>query len=258
MMGADQLIDALKKLGLTEYEAKAYVAIVELGEAEAYEIARKSGVPRTRIYDVLSKLENSGLIQRIKESRPAVYSAISPERSLVPLKNQLVSQLSKAIETLNHLYFSGKTASRCEVSLLRGMQAYRASLRLLQEARKDLLLRIVCLPPIVLDDLINQLRKIRERGVKIYLTINVKLLREIVPLNKIEEMLKEFQGKSLNTPMPFNFFVADFEDALLLYVPPDSPENCYGFLVQGIGEVGRLIRKQFLNEIRSGLGGSSD
>jgi len=258
MMKAEQLVDALKKLGLTEYEAKAYVAIVELGEAEAYEIARKSGVPRTRIYDILSRLENAGLIQRIKESRPAVYSAISPERSLVPLKNQLVSQLSEAIEILNNLYLSGKTASKCEVSLLRGMQAYRASLRLLQEARKDALVRIVCLPAAVLDALVNQLRKIRERGVKIYLTVNVKLLREIIPLERIEQVLEEFQGKSFNIPVPFNFFVADFEDALLLYAPPDSPENGYGVLVQGIGEVGKLIRKQFINGTQSGLGSSSD
>ena len=253
----EHLINSLKKLGLTEYEAKAYVAIVELGEAEAHEVARKSGVPRTRIYDVLSKLETSGLIQRIKEPRPAVYSAISPERTLEPLKNQLIDELSKAINHLNYLYLSGRTASRCEVSLLRGMQAYRASLKLLREAGKDVFVRVVCIPAAVLEEIVEELRKIKGNGVKVYLTIDVKLLREIVSLKKVDEILKEFQGKTFTSPIPFNFFVADFKDALLLYVPPDSPENCYGFLVQGIGEVGELIRKRFLSEHRSKSEGSS-
>ncbi|MCD6235771.1 MAG: TrmB family transcriptional regulator [Thaumarchaeota archaeon] len=248
-------MSSLRKLGLTEYEARAYVTVVELGEAEAYEVARRSGVPRTRIYDVLSRLESAGLIQRIRETRPAVYSAISPERTLGPLKNQLVEELSKAINKLNYIYLSGKTASKCEVSLLRGMQAYRASLRLLREAGEDLLVRVVCLPIGVFEELVEELRRIREKGVKIYLTVDVKLLREMISIDRINEVLEEFGGRNFASPVPFNFFVADFEDAMLLYVPSDSPENCYGFLVQGVGDVGKLIKRRFLSE--HGLRGSS-
>jgi len=248
-MEGGRIIEALKKLGLTEYEARAYVAVVELGEAEAADIARRSGVPRTRIYDVLSRLEGAGLIQRIKESRPAVYSAISPERSLIPLKNQLMAELSDAIDALSKIYLSWRSASRCEVSLLRGMQAYRASLRLLDEARGEVLIRLVSLPGDVFDELVDRLKRARERGIRVYLEVDVKLLGGMIPPERIEEVLEEFRGRSFNTSIPFNFLIADFENALLLYTPPDSPENSYGFLVHGIGEVGRLIREKFIKDV---------
>jgi len=47
------IVEGLRKLGLTEYEAKAYAALVGMGEASAREVHELSGVPRTRIYDIL-------------------------------------------------------------------------------------------------------------------------------------------------------------------------------------------------------------
>lgn len=245
MSGDPKIIEALKKLGLTEYEARAYVAVVELGEAEAYEVARRSRVPRTRIYDVLSKLENGGLIQKIRESRPAVYAAIPPERSLQPLKNQLVEELSHAISSLSHLYLSSRSVSKCEVSLLRGMQAYTAALELLDHAVESILVRMVCLPSDVFEKLTDRLRKARRRGIKVYLAIDTRLLRKIIPLEAIEDLLKEFDGRIVSPPIPLSFFVADFKDVLLLYVVPEAPENCYGFLLQDLGEVSDLLKRHF-------------
>lgn len=60
----EKLVHALKKLGLSEYETRACIALVELGKADASEISRRSGAPRTRIYDVLGKLEEVGKIIR--------------------------------------------------------------------------------------------------------------------------------------------------------------------------------------------------
>lgn len=245
MNGSQKIVEALKKLGLTEYEARAYVAILELGEVEAFEVAMRSGVPRTRIYDVLSRLENGGLIQKIRGSRPAVYAAISPERSLEPLKNQLVEELSEAIKSLNNLYLSSRPMSKCEVSLLRGMHAYRAALELLDHTMEDLLVRLVYFPPEVFETLVDKLRKIRERGVRIHLTIDSDLLEKTVSPEIIDKTLKEFSGRSMSSPIPLSIFVADFKDVLLLFVTPDALQNCYGFLLQDLGEISELLRKHF-------------
>jgi len=53
------MIENLKKLGLSEYEAKVYVTLVGLGKATARE-NEASGVPRTRVYDVIEKLAFQG------------------------------------------------------------------------------------------------------------------------------------------------------------------------------------------------------
>lgn len=48
----DNTIQNLLHLGLREYEAKIYVALVGLGEANVRRIHELSGVPRPRVYDV--------------------------------------------------------------------------------------------------------------------------------------------------------------------------------------------------------------
>lgn len=241
--GVDKLVKALKKLGLTEYEAKAYIASIELGEAEALEIARRSGVPRTRIYDVLSRLENLGLIQRISGSRPAVYIPIPPEKTLESLRSKLFEEISQALDRLKLMYASPKAFSRCDVILLRGMQAYKAGLDLMASAKEDILARIVYLPLSVFEKLVEMLRDAKRRGRRIYLFLDVRLLRKEVPLEVLEKVLREFDGRTFSPPVPFSFIASDFQDLLLLYASPDQPEKCYGFLVHGVGEVGKIIKE---------------
>jgi len=250
MSGLGGLISALKKLGLTEYEARVYIAVVELGEVEASEIARRSGVPRTRIYDVLAKLENSGLIQKIMGSRPAVYAAIPPKKALEPLKNKLFEEVSQALDKLKLMHASSKTISKYDVIMLRGLRAYEAGLDLIENAKEDVLARIAYLPSKIFEELVEKLRNVKQKRRKVYLSLDVGLLRREISLEFLEEVLKEFNGDTFSPLMPFSFITSDFQDLLLLYVPPDRPEKCYGFLVHGIGEAGRIVKEHLLKERR--------
>lgn len=86
----------LAELGLSNYEARVYRALLGLGPATASEISETSGVPSGRIYDVLNGLEGRGLV-RIRESRePTRYVAIDPEaavdRLLAERKRELADQ----------------------------------------------------------------------------------------------------------------------------------------------------------------------
>ena len=53
--------DLLVQLGLTNYEAKAYHALLQRGSSTASQVAELSGLPRQRIYDVLAGLVAKGL-----------------------------------------------------------------------------------------------------------------------------------------------------------------------------------------------------
>ncbi|KTG09058.1 hypothetical protein AUR64_14750 [Haloprofundus marisrubri] len=66
-MDTDQLRATLERTGLTQYEAEAYIATVELGSAPATEIADACGVPQARIYDVLRNLESEGYIETYQQ-----------------------------------------------------------------------------------------------------------------------------------------------------------------------------------------------
>jgi sugar-specific transcriptional regulator TrmB len=77
----DPELGRLVDLGLTGYEASAYVALIRRGDATASEVARIASLPRQRIYDVLDGLVAQGFAT-VKPGRPARYTAAAPEEAL--------------------------------------------------------------------------------------------------------------------------------------------------------------------------------
>jgi len=235
------LLNPLKKLGLTEYEAKAYQALTELGEAEALEISRRSGVPRTRIYDILSRLEAQGLIQRIKGARPALYSPLPPQKALKALRDELVGDLDRALEKVQEIYENRSPMALKEVWLLRGAQTYSAAMELLKEAEKSVLVRMVFLPPQILEEIWSNLREASRRGVEIYLILDTRLLTKLMSRDELMNLANEFKAKILDSLIPFNVIVADFKKALTIYTSIKHLETCFGFLIHELGELGKLV-----------------
>ncbi len=75
------LIEKLKKLGLGSYESQAYLALLQMGVAEASEIALRAKIPMGRIYNVLSSLEELHLI-RSQDTRPKKYGCVDTTAAL--------------------------------------------------------------------------------------------------------------------------------------------------------------------------------
>jgi len=73
--------ERLVELGLTSYEAKAYLALVRRDSSAPADVARLARIPRQRIYDVLATLVEKGLASQ-RPGPPAKYSAVSPEFAL--------------------------------------------------------------------------------------------------------------------------------------------------------------------------------
>ncbi|MCK5286682.1 MAG: TrmB family transcriptional regulator [Thermodesulfovibrionia bacterium] len=72
-------ISKLTQLGLSEYEAKAYTALLKENPLTAYEIAKISGVPSSKVYEVIKKLETRHMVQSIHGERSRMYIPISPD-----------------------------------------------------------------------------------------------------------------------------------------------------------------------------------
>jgi len=60
-MDTASAVSQLVRLGLTSYEAKAYIALAGRDSFTAAQVARAAGLPRQRIYDVLGSLVQKGL-----------------------------------------------------------------------------------------------------------------------------------------------------------------------------------------------------
>jgi len=99
---AGALVDRLARLGLTTYEARAYVALVRRDSFTAAQVSRQSGLPRQRIYDVLSSLVGKGLAS----TRPGTvvkYAAVDPEAAierLVASRREAMAEIERDAATL--------------------------------------------------------------------------------------------------------------------------------------------------------------
>jgi sugar-specific transcriptional regulator TrmB len=98
----DSAIENLVQLGLKEYEAKIYVALVGLGETNVRRIHEASGVPRPRVYDVLHALDEKGFIE-IRQGSPLRYYAVRPDIVVSVLKKDLDTAARESVKTLEAL-----------------------------------------------------------------------------------------------------------------------------------------------------------
>lgn len=74
----------LISLGLSKYEASAYLALLGHDESSAVEVADRAGVPRQRVYDVLASLLGRGLVVT-RDGRPVRHTAREPDVALSAL-----------------------------------------------------------------------------------------------------------------------------------------------------------------------------
>jgi sugar-specific transcriptional regulator TrmB len=99
-------IEDIKRIGLTEYEAKSYVALLIYGSMPGRDVAQRSGVPPTRVFDALKALMDKGFVFLISQ-KPMMFQAIKPEiavRSFVDKKVESLEGLkSTTIDLLKML-----------------------------------------------------------------------------------------------------------------------------------------------------------
>lgn len=109
-MYESKITDALQSLNFTRYESEVYTALVELGEATARDISNNCSVPREKIYYVLRRMEDDGLV-RLVNKNPIRYVALPPKQALREKVEQMKSQVGKidnAVEVLDERYTNVK------------------------------------------------------------------------------------------------------------------------------------------------------
>ncbi|MEA4858455.1 TrmB family transcriptional regulator [Solidesulfovibrio sp.] len=71
----------LAGLGLTSYEAAAYLALLERAEPTSADVAARAAIPRQRVYDVLGSLAAKGLCLA-RDGAPRTFAAVDPATAL--------------------------------------------------------------------------------------------------------------------------------------------------------------------------------
>jgi len=130
------MLDELKKIGLSDNEAKVYLALLELGSSTAQEIAKKSGVKRATTYvqlEALSKMGLATLFEKAPERKngaPKTYfRAEDPEylSKILEREQKTTNERSQALKEilpeLGKLYLS--SGERPRVRFFEGIEGLR-------------------------------------------------------------------------------------------------------------------------------------
>ncbi|CAM5185808.1 hypothetical protein CDEF62S_03838 [Castellaniella defragrans] len=154
-------VTALQQLGFSEYEARAYAALVGEGELNGYGLAKKTGIPRANVYAVAEKLLARGALLRIEHEGGQRYVAVPPAQVLRKLEAQHRQALDTAQRTL-----AQRPVRREPVPVfnLRGSELLAKGEQVIRDCHESLL---VAIQPADASALAQSLRQAADRGVRI-------------------------------------------------------------------------------------------
>ncbi|MFC7228023.1 TrmB family transcriptional regulator [Salinirubellus salinus] len=92
-------IAALERLGLSNYEARAFVALQRLGTGTARDIHDAADIPRSQVYGAADSLEDRGLVN-VQQSRPKLYRPVSLEQANQHLTAEFEHDRQRAFDHL--------------------------------------------------------------------------------------------------------------------------------------------------------------
>jgi sugar-specific transcriptional regulator TrmB len=96
----DRVIESLQAVGFSLYEARLYVGLLRRGRQNGNELSRTSGVPSSKVYAMLERLTDSGIVARTKSGAGVEYVALPPEELLQRLRTRYEAPLDYLDSTL--------------------------------------------------------------------------------------------------------------------------------------------------------------
>lgn len=164
------LVDNLKTFGLTDYEAKAYSALISINTGSVTEISQLCEVPRSNLYGVLESLNSKGFVD-IQKGRPIVFKATDPKAILSEVEKTQVESIKsskkEAIERLGKIQKKKKV--QAEPALfwtIKGSEAVLAKIEeMIKNARKEILINAPDMR--LFDKMYDELVKAKKKGIKI-------------------------------------------------------------------------------------------
>jgi HTH-type transcriptional regulator, sugar sensing transcriptional regulator len=157
-----EIVAQLMDLGLTSYEAKAYVALAGLGPSEPKRVADDAQIPYPSAYTALKTLQSKGWVEQVVK-KPVTYRAKKP----VDLKAMVSSKIEETFNALQSAYRSEPTEEAELVYTLRGSDKVLAKVyEMLRGASESV---VIVAPAMGLEDarLMELIGEAADRGVHV-------------------------------------------------------------------------------------------
>lgn len=179
---SDKTRKALEQIGLTSYEIKTFTSLLKSGELTASDLSQKSGVPYSKIYEVLGALEEKGWIGS-DDSRPTKYLAKSPTTGLEVTKQKADTEFKEnqnvILNELVPLYEKSGSSERPDIWVLSGAVNIVAKiLEIIESCRNEVLIAVPKASEELVKQALPKLRSLHDRGVDVTILTSDKIDRD--------------------------------------------------------------------------------
>ncbi len=235
---SSDLIESLKTLGLTEYEAKVYSALVLFDKTEVKQIYEYLDAPKPSVYQSLKTLMDKGLVQ-VVNAKPAVYRAIP---SSIAIKH--MAEVRRKAEEAAMLELEELEQSRVEQEMpdalwtLYGDENIEHNIEeMFSKAQRSVKL-------ILPDAYLHYLEILRERDVTV----------DLIAFGRDLSIPERYGLKYLTMRDAFGLDIRDLLAVLKTFTPPPiPPENMTKFIFVMIDDEDWLYIPPFPGKTKSGI-----
>ena len=195
---SDKTKKSLEKIGLTSYEIKTFTALLKTGELTASDLSQKSGVPYSKIYEVLGTLEEKSWISS-DDSRPTKYFAKSPSTGLESTKQKMENDFSKnqsiILNELVPLYEKSGTSEKPDIWVISGALNIAAKiLEMVESCRNEVMIALPEAGEELVKQALPKLRSLHDKGVDITILASDKIDKESIKAIKRVSTVKIKKG----------------------------------------------------------------
>lgn len=199
---SDKTRKALEKIGLTSYEVKVYSALLKTGQISASDLSQKSGVPYSKIYEVLGTLEEKGWIGS-DDSRPTQYFAKPPSTAMQTSRQNFESEFknneSIILKELTPLYEQSGTSERPDIWVLSGVVNIASKiLEMVDSCRSEVMIAIPKVAEGLAKEALPKLRLLHDKGIEITILVSedvdTETLKSLARVAKIKVKKGLFGG----------------------------------------------------------------
>jgi sugar-specific transcriptional regulator TrmB len=132
------LLEGLVAAGFTEYEAKTYLALLREHPATGYQLSKKSGVPRSMVYEALGRLHARGAVLETRDGRATHYRPLPPDVLLDQHEREHRRLMSALRQGLGKLYTVQDDDRVWSISQRRSVLSYAA--QMVRQAQNEVFL----------------------------------------------------------------------------------------------------------------------
>ncbi len=178
------ILNGLRDLGLTTYEAQSYLVLIQNPNISATQICNEAGIPDSKIYFALEELQKKGVIV-VSEGVPRHYRALHPKQAIGKLRSSITEEYEARLDRLNQLIVSMEPlyarAERGDVELAYVVKGFDNVLDRMMEILKNAKREVVVFIPNrnIYDRLEPQLASVRRTGVTVRLAVPARMLKQI-------------------------------------------------------------------------------